>query len=188
MIGNDIVDLAEAKQKSNWQRPRFLEKLFTIREQQLIKNSEHSFFMVWRLWSMKEAAYKLYTQIHQSRFYNPKGFECNIKNETGIVRFKDFECNVKTQMTSKYVLSEARLTSSKITSRVIALKVNYPKNQSEVTKSALLSELSKQYKVSKADLEFQKTEFGIPTVFINSEKIQVSLSHHGCFGAYVIGL
>ena len=33
MVGNDIVDLAEAKKASNWQRPRFLEKLFTPNEQ-----------------------------------------------------------------------------------------------------------------------------------------------------------
>jgi len=76
MIGNDIVDIAEARQRSNWQRPRFLDKLFTLQEQQLIQNSDNSFLMVWRLWSMKESAYKLYTQLHPSRFYNPKQFEC----------------------------------------------------------------------------------------------------------------
>ena len=27
MIGNDIVDIEEAKRMSNWQRPRFLEKI-----------------------------------------------------------------------------------------------------------------------------------------------------------------
>lgn len=187
MIGNDIVDLTEAKQKSNWQRPRFLEKLFTAHEQQLIKNSEDSFLMVWRLWSMKEAAYKVYTQIHPSRFYNPKGFECDIENERGIVKFKDFKCKVKTQMTSKYVLSEARLiNNSKMTSKVIALKANHPKTKSEITKSALLNELSKQYQVSKSDLKILKSEFGIPAVLVNSKKIQVSLSYHGGFGAYAV--
>lgn len=184
MIGNDIVDLEEARQSSNWQRPRFLEKIFTQKEQQLIHSSDNRFQMVWHLWSMKEAAYKLYTQKHPSRFYNPKGFECNIQNEIGSVRFKGFECYVKTQMTSKYVLSEARLKPSKMTSKVIELKANDPKTQSEIIKDGLLSKLSKHYQVPKSDLKIRKTEFGVPNVVFNSEKFQVSISHHGFFGAY----
>ena len=78
MIGNDIVDIEEAKRMSNWQRPRFLEKIFTDKEQYLIKSSENPFILVWRFWSMKEAAYKLYTQLKPSRFYRPKSFECDI--------------------------------------------------------------------------------------------------------------
>ena len=92
MVGNDIIDIQEAQKKSNWQRPRFLEKLFTIKEQQLIQNSEHSFLMVWRLWSMKEAAYKLYTQLHPSRFYKPKSFECEMNDLNGTVIFQEFKC------------------------------------------------------------------------------------------------
>ena len=43
MIGNDIVDIAEAKKDSNWQRSRFLDKLFTSKEQQLVHQSKNSF-------------------------------------------------------------------------------------------------------------------------------------------------
>ena len=49
MIGIDIIDIAEAKRTSNWERPRFLEKLFTLNEQQLIYASKNPFIMVWRL-------------------------------------------------------------------------------------------------------------------------------------------
>ena len=35
MIGNDIVDLKQAAKDSNWQRPRFLDKVFTKHEQDL---------------------------------------------------------------------------------------------------------------------------------------------------------
>ncbi|WP_179009378.1 4'-phosphopantetheinyl transferase superfamily protein [Winogradskyella forsetii] len=186
MVGNDIVDLEEAKRASNWQRPRFLNKLFAPKEQQLIHSSENPFFMVWRLWSMKEAAYKLYTQQNPSRFYNPKGFECQIKNEEGSVRFKDFDCLIKTQITSKYILSEARLLDFKMTSKVIDFEERNPNIQSEVTKAALLNEFSKTYQISVDDLKIEKSEFGIPTVVFNTEKFQVSWSHHGGFGAYVV--
>ena len=186
MVGNDIVDLREANRTSNWQRPRYLEKLFTFREQQLIHNATNSFSMVWRLWSMKESAYKLYTQLNPSRFYNPKGFECDISNFNGIVKFKDFECNVKTQITSRYIISEARFIDSEMTSKIIELKGKRPKSHSNILKEALLIQLSKLHQLSKENFKFQKSELNIPVVICNSVKIQVSISHHGCFGTYAI--
>ena len=61
-LGNDIIDLNLAKTQSNWERKGFLEKQFTEQEQEIILNSTNSFLQVWLFWSMKEAAYKCYTQ------------------------------------------------------------------------------------------------------------------------------
>ena len=72
MIGNDIIDLSLAKIESNWQRKGFLEKQFTANEQQLILAATNSFDLVWRFWSMKEAAYKVYSQQNEIRFFAPK--------------------------------------------------------------------------------------------------------------------
>lgn len=80
MIGNDIVDLALAKKESNWQRPGFLEKIFTIKEQLLILNAENPEIMVWNLWSRKEAAYKIYNRQTGIRSYMPMQLECNYEN------------------------------------------------------------------------------------------------------------
>ena len=89
MIGNDIIDLSLAKTASNWQRKGFLEKQFTANEQQLVLEAPNSFVMVWRLWSMKEAAYKIYTQQHIVRFFAPKKFECKLRSaKEGVVCFK----------------------------------------------------------------------------------------------------
>ncbi|MBO6879335.1 4'-phosphopantetheinyl transferase superfamily protein [Winogradskyella sp.] len=184
MVGNDIVDLAEAKMSSNWQRPRFLEKLFTPNEQQYIKNSNNPFLKVWQLWSMKEAAYKLYTQLNPSRFYSPKSFDCAVQNKNQKVFFKDFECYIQSKVTSNYIISEARLNLFEMNSEVIRLNVRHHKSQSKETKSALLSSISRTHQVPFSELKLQKSEFGIPTVSFNSEKIKVSISHHGQFGAY----
>lgn len=188
MIGNDIIDIAEARQKSNWQRPRFLKKLFTLREQQIIHKSENHFLMVWRLWSMKESAYKLYTQLQPSRFYNPKHFECEIDDLEGKVRYKDFMCYVKTNITSQYILSEARLGINKIVSECIKMKSNIPKNQSNTIKTQLLSAIAQQFNIMKEDLRISKSNFGIPSVYQNSKKLNIgiSISHHGNYGAYAI--
>jgi phosphopantetheinyl transferase (holo-ACP synthase) len=184
MIGNDIIDIAEAKLKSNWQRPRFLDKLFTLKEQQFIINSDNSFVMVWRLWSMKEAAYKLYIQLYPNRFYNPKGFQCDI--EKSKVRYKDFECFVNTEITSKYIVSEARLQESGMTSKPLFFNHSDTQKQSKVLKSEILKLISGKYQTQKENLSFHKNEFGVPMVKFNSEYINVSLSHHGNYGVYAI--
>lgn len=186
MIGNDIVDLAEARQKSNWKRPRFLEKLFTFNEQQLIQNSNHPFLMVWRLWSMKEAAYKLYTQLQPSRFYNPKQFECEINDLEGKVSYNGFSFYIKTKMTSQYIISEARLVVKDMISECIKTEISSPKQQSDATKETLLLKISEHYYLLKKELKVVKSEFGIPSVYQNSKKLNmsISISHHGNYGAY----
>lgn len=81
MIGNDIVDLALARKESNWQRPRFLDKIFTSYEQQLILEAENPEIMVWNLWSRKEAAYKIYNRETGIRAFIPRQLECIYEDE-----------------------------------------------------------------------------------------------------------
>lgn len=186
MIGNDIIDIAETKKNTNWQRPRFLEKLFTLTEQALIHNSENKFIMVWRLWSMKEAAYKLYTQLHTTRFYNPKQFECEINAYALKVRYKAFQCDINTKITDTYILSEASLCSQHRVSKVVRLISKDYNNQSYATKTALITAVSNQFNINKSELNIKKSKFGIPALFYNNIKLNtsISLSHHGNYGAY----
>jgi len=164
MIGIDIIDLEEAKNKSNWQRPRFLEKLFTPQEQLYIQDSEDPSIMVWRLWSMKEAAYKLYTQIHPERFYKPKQFQCHVNASNLKVTYKTFECIVKTKTTSAYILSEALVLNQKTTLKVIKLGSQDYKTQSKTTKQALIGAITHGLHLFDAKLRIVKSSFGIPSL------------------------
>jgi phosphopantetheinyl transferase (holo-ACP synthase) len=90
LIGNDIIDLSVAKSESDWQRRGFLEKQFTENEQQLILAASNPFVLVWKFWSMKEAAYKVYAQQNEVRFFAPKKFDClPMSEKEGLVSFKD---------------------------------------------------------------------------------------------------
>ena len=82
MIGNDIVDLALARKESNWKRNRFLDKIFTKNEQQIILNDVNPEIMVWNLWSRKEAAYKIYNRETGIRGFFPLQLECSFENVT----------------------------------------------------------------------------------------------------------
>jgi phosphopantetheinyl transferase len=137
---------------------------------------------------MKEAAYKLYVQSHPSRFYNPKKFVCALKGNINRITYLDFECFVKTEITSKYILSEARLINTGMTSKQFNFKMKHYQFQSEAIHYHLLSSISKAYKLSKSSLKLIKCEFGIPRIYFNSKllNLKVSITHHGGYGAFAI--
>ncbi|MFN7099605.1 MAG: 4'-phosphopantetheinyl transferase superfamily protein [Flavobacterium sp.] len=90
MIGNDVIDLTAANLESNWQRPGFLNKICTQQEQVVIESSKDPNQILWRLWSMKEAAYKIWNRETGIRIYNPKQFECSFDESVfGKVQYKN---------------------------------------------------------------------------------------------------
>lgn len=188
MVGNDIVDIIEAKRTSNWQRPRFLDKLFTTKEKQLIHNSADACEMVWRLWSMKEAAYKLYIQLNPNRFYTPRLFQCTIFGCHGKVKYKKFDCFVTTNITRHYIHSEAYIKDSNRLSACIELRDDSYDTQNQSVKEALLTKISRKRNLIKSELRIEKSDLDIPSVYHNSKKLDlcISMSHHGHYGAYMI--
>ena len=142
--------------------------------------------MVWQLWSMKEAAYKLYTQINPSRFYNPKGFECEIRDKRGFVTFKTFRCYVETKVTPDYIISEARLETVPMTSKVIKFKNCKAELQSIAIRNQTLKFITKNLSKPSDKIRIRSSVFNIPRLKINSKIIPISLTHHGNYGAFAI--
>ena len=108
MIGNDIVDLAFARQESNWKRKGFLDKIFTQNEQLQISTAMNSEVMVWNLWSRKEAAYKIYNRQTLIRGYFPLQIECfELETIAGIsfgkVSIKQKVYYTKTTITNDFI-------------------------------------------------------------------------------------
>ena len=183
MVGNDFIDIELAKSQSNWTRARYLDKLFTKEEQEYIITATNPSIMVWALWSMKEAAYKLYTQLHPSRFYNPKSFNCKLQQPHQVI-YKDFHCYVNTQITSDYVLSEARLDNCDMNSMVIEFQTQASQSHSQILHEKLIDVMSNRSHYDRTPLVLQKDSFGIPKIKYGQEEINISLSHHGRFGTY----
>ena len=103
MIGNDIIDLKLAKKESNYRRAGFLDKQFSSSEQALIQSTSNTFHLIWRLWSMKEAAYKVYTQQNENRFFAPKKFDCKISSGlNGFVYFDNKLFYTSTNINDKF--------------------------------------------------------------------------------------
>lgn len=79
MIGNDVIDLALARKESNWRRPGFIEKIFTLSEQEFIGQAKNPEVAVWHLWSCKEAVYKIVNRESGERIFNPQKFQCFVE-------------------------------------------------------------------------------------------------------------
>lgn len=84
MIGNDLVDLLEAAQQSNWRRRGFLEKIFSPAERIGISNADNPEELVWLFWSMKEAAYKIHTRVTGRRSFAPALLDCKLISLGGL--------------------------------------------------------------------------------------------------------
>ena len=164
MIGNDVIDMLQSRRESNWRRKGFVEKLFTPSEQLLLSQTSDPETMIWLLWSMKEAAYKIYNRQTRIREYIPQKLACSIisKNEhyvTGKVICLENVYYTKT-MISKDHLHTVAVSSSDHLNNVI-----------EIEKKNII-----------------KDKNGIPFLSQPSLHIlkDVSISHHGRFEKVVI--
>ena len=156
MIGNDIVDLSLARVQSNWQRKGFLQKLFTADEQETILNHPEPELMVWVLWSMKEAAYKVYNRQTLDKGFFPHLLQCNISSNTTTFSGKVC-CKGKKYITSTVIDGDFIHTLA-------------------VTQ---LKDLQHIYEISSEKVE--KDSYGFPFVCENGIRIPVSKSQHGSF-------
>lgn len=188
MIGNDIVDLKQATKESNWQRPRFLDKVFTKHEQHYISTSRQKHEMVWLLWSMKEAAYKIYVQQFETCFFNPKKIACTLtSNSTGIVSINEMSYKTISTITEDYIYTIAIIKETDtVTNFCFEMESMAYKVQSKTVKSQFLEHFAKTNKESLNKLSLTKNKAGIPQLFKDGVTIDLSLSftHHGLFGGY----
>lgn len=113
LTGNDIVDLHSASIESNWRRPNYLQKVFTEHEQQMIHQAPQPDVMVWLLWSMKEAAYKVYSRKYNVRSYAPTQLQCQLRPSTnrsittGMVQIEGLTLHTQSRITANMVHSIA---------------------------------------------------------------------------------
>lgn len=189
MIGNDIVDLFETKRSSNWRRTGFLQKVFTPKERSIINASKYPAIAVWRIWSMKESAYKAFIQSGGSRFFNPKKIECRIESQKkGGVKINEMYLKSNTFINSKYIFTTSTFDNPVIENKIFRLAENNYRHQSDFMHQKLLEDFAKKNSIALVELKIQKTKKGVPMIYCKDKVFNTSLSitHHGFFGAYSI--
>ncbi|MDB5021295.1 MAG: hypothetical protein JWQ28_2422 [Pedobacter sp.] len=119
MIGNDLVDLQEASRQSNWRRKGYLEKVFSSAEREQILDDEQPDQLVWLLWSMKEAVYKIDSKISGIRTFAPTSLSCiDITIKQGHAAGKVFVDHktyfTDTELSDTYIHSIAAISAVKL--------------------------------------------------------------------------
>lgn len=191
MTGNDIVDMRLAATQSNWKRKGYTDKIFTHQEQQFIYNSPRPDIIVWRLWTMKESAYKIYTRQYGGRFFAPQKFSCMLLTETtGVVTFNNIAYQTITVTAADHIYTITRTEATERTEFINSCfslpETDLIKQQQFIYKKitdryhSLTGELKKNISVA-------KNENGIPFLNCNGNlQIPVSITHHGRFAAFTI--
>ena len=189
MVGNDIIDINETRGSSNWERPRFMQKIFTIKEQSIISASIDPFTTVWHLWSMKESAYKVFIQAGGNRFFNPTKIECSLdSSKSGQVKIDKTTLITSTSINSNYIFSTAAINNSDIDTFIFQLTENNSKQHSNFIHQQVLYDFAKNNSLNCAELLIQKTKTGVPTLHYKNKPLNKSFSitHHGKYAAYSI--
>ena len=134
MLGNDIIDIAETKARTNWQRQGFLDKVFSPYEKSKIQESHNPFNLAWRLWSMKESAYKVSIQSGYPRSFNPSSIDCKIiSSNKGLISIGGLDLSSETKINQEYILTVASPTyNSNITTKILKLNTHNFKAQQNV--------------------------------------------------------
>lgn len=158
MIGNDVVDLLQSRQESNWKRKGFLEKLFTDEEQLLIKQDSDTEIAIWLFWSMKEAAYKIYNRQTKRREYIPKKLICKVVSKSNDYILGQVTCEENVYYTKTAILNDS----------IHTIAVSY------------INDLNKVVEIENSGI--LKDQYGIPYLNTLPDIIKhVSISHHGRF-------
>ena len=145
MVGNDIIDINETRRSSNWERPRFMQKIFTIKEQSIISISNDPFTTVWHLWSMKESAYKVFVQAGGNRFFNPTKIECSLdSSKNGQVKIDTITLRTNTSINSNFIFSIATINNPDIDTCIFQLTENNSKQQSNFIHQQVLNNFAKK--------------------------------------------
>lgn len=188
MVGNDIIDIELTRQQTDWKREGFLQKVFAQEEQNWIYSSDDPFMTVWRMWSMKESAYKLFLQAGEDRFLNPLRLRCQINSpEEGVVGIGDLHIYTRSKYHPKFIYTSALSTyNGAAMDHVFHLSKTDTYFQSKFTQQQLLNYISRAFNLPIHRLNIIKTDKNVPEVLYDGQKLDlsVSLTHHGHYGAY----
>jgi hypothetical protein len=194
VIGNDIVSLVEARAAHRWEEVRFLRKVLSDEEQELLAGQADRHRALWTLWALKESVYKLEYRQAKRRFFAPKYFRCRSwdLDPAGLpvqARIETPQGNYLARIVQQAVYVHAVVAlSAKVLSRVchavIPLPAQEPAAQSRELRVAAQQAIRRLTQGEARIRTSAANDF--PRVWLGNQESGsvLSLSHHGGWGAY----
>lgn len=102
-IGNDIVDLRAKEAQDKHSNRRFLAKVCSLAEIEMIKSSINPHQMLWTLWAIKEASYKALMKRYDIKRFIPNQFLCEPAGEFWRCSHKGMLCESIVDLNEGYV-------------------------------------------------------------------------------------
>ena len=82
LVGNDVVDLTLEGSVQKFQDRRFLERVFTWEERQIIHSADYPDVVLWGFWAAKEASFKLIKKLNDGVVFSPQNIVVQGNPET----------------------------------------------------------------------------------------------------------
>lgn len=208
-VGNDIVDLKEPENRGKSGDDRFLGRVFTALEREMVAGARSPDTLLWSLWAAKEAAYKAVSGRDPSVCSIPRrypvlidGGEAAERSDAagaesclaGRVITPRGEVALRISVTDDYVHAVAAGSPSVlagIIQRVACLdRAEAAGDESAFVRGQLVREIARRLDCPIADLAVLKGPSGsdAPRVFLRGRLLpaDISLSHDGRFAAFAL--
>jgi phosphopantetheinyl transferase (holo-ACP synthase) len=208
-IGNDIVDLRDPETRPGALHPRFDQRVFTPAERERIVPGEPGHRTRWLMWAAKESAYKATKKLDPRTVFSPRRFEVELQGErAGVVRFGDSVFSLLAEISDELVHVVAT-PATELMETVRANAAGRPALEtgkrfllqfetarlSARARDALVAGLEVRQMAARAlgsllEIPRQRIELirrgQIPRALFEGVRlpIDLSLSHHGRFGAF----
>jgi len=209
-VGNDVVDLRDPETQPGALHPRFDARVFTPAEREQIDDGEQGHRTRWLMWAAKESAYKAAKKLDPRTVFSPRRFEVELQGEReGTVRFGGSVFSLLAELSDELVhvvaapASEAMQTASGPadrsafeTGKRFWLQFETARLSSRA-RDALVAGLEVRQMAARAlgsllEIPRQRIELirrgRVPRALFEGVRlpIDLSLSHHGRFGAYAL--
>lgn len=174
MIGNDVVDLRLARHQTRWNSVTFQQKVLHPEEIKATQNKRLSFTEFWKIWSIKETAYKAHQRkTNQKPKFNPFHFL--------VEKLSENESKVIVEDKVYYVITYFN--------QHLAYSFTIPNGNSSFQNFKIQAKHStfiSTIKRKQLNNQLFKNENGIPFWKIRNQKIPISITHHGRFFAFLL--
>ena len=214
-VGNDIVDLESPFANGKSKDKRFINRVLTTKEQEIVQGKQFDDYLLWSHWAAKESAFKVVSKIKPDVSSSPKKYEVyfdKVKQfsiQKGVVYTPVKKIHVCVHRNMIYGNKWIHCVGS---SRQIDLETaifyreeqidhlfdynfaHASKKESSYVRKIAGKKISQILSESSENIEFKKNvqpgKHSYPEVFIKNRKtnIDISFSHDGKFVAYAFCL
>ena len=207
-IGNDIIDLNAPENRGKSGDLRFLNRIFTLEEQEAIGRADRPDAMLWALWAGKEGAYKILCKLDPLVVSIPKRYQVRYLTQiettdtgprwSGIADTPGGTAVLEVVLAPDYVhclavAGEYTMVDGAINGVTLqVLDVGDAANASIILRRAVAGHIADRMKLSTSEIEIRRVRrdmgLGPPYVFAGGRptEMDISLSHDGRYGAFAI--